>query len=91
VPPVERRILSLAYDPALWNSGGWDGTARVARGDGSVTFGACPRKEAQGHPPLVVYDGGLIVAGARCARLDVLARGWRKPRSVVIALGRRRC
>lgn len=91
VPATERGVLSLAYDATLWSRGGWDGTAHVAQGDASVTFSACPRKEAQGHPPLIVYDGGLIVAGARCAHLEVLARGWRKPRTVVIALGRRRC
>jgi hypothetical protein len=91
VPPAELRVLSLAYDPALWSRGGWDGTARVAQGDARVTFRACPRKQAQGQPPLVVYDGGLIAAGARCAHLEVLARGWLKPRTVVVALGRRRC
>jgi hypothetical protein len=91
VPSAERRVLSLGYDPALWNRGGWNGTARVIRGETSVTFQACPRKQAQGSPPLIVYDGGVIAAGAQCARLDILARGWRKPREVVVALGRRRC
>jgi hypothetical protein len=91
VPASERRALSLAYDPALWNRGGWDGTARVAQGAASVTFRGCPRSWAQGQPPLVVYDGGLIAAGPRCARLEVLARGWSRPRTIVVALGRRQC
>jgi hypothetical protein len=91
VPPSERRVLSLVYDPALWNRAGWDGTARVAQGDTSVVFRACPRSRAQGRPPLVAYDGGLVVAGPRCARLEVRAGGLAGARTIVLALGRRRC
>jgi hypothetical protein len=91
VPAGERGVVSLAYDPALWNRAGWDGTARVGQGDASVAFHGCPRSRAQGRPPLVVYDGGLIAAGPRCARLRVDPQGPARARTIVIALGRRRC
>jgi hypothetical protein len=91
VPRSERRVLSLAYDPELWSHKGWDGAARIADGAWAVTFRGCPRKDAQGNPPLIVFDGGLVSAGARCARLRVRVRGWPRARSLVVALGRRRC
>jgi hypothetical protein len=91
VPASERRVLSLAYDPALWNRRGWDGTARVGQGEASVAFRPCPRSRAQGRPPLVVYDGGLLAAGARCARLRVTVDDPAGARMVVLALGRSRC
>jgi hypothetical protein len=91
VPPSERRVLSLAYDPALWDRRGWSGAARIADGVWTVTFRGCPRKDAQGIPPRIVFDGGLVSAGPRCARLRVRARGWLRARSLVVALGRRRC
>jgi hypothetical protein len=61
-----------------------DSPARLAAGQIADRFAPCPA----GGPTF--YNGGLIVAGAQCAQLQVIV-GGRRPVNVVAALGRRRC
>jgi len=85
VPPAERRVISLAYRPGVIPSA-------MAGGDAAVTFHACASQpgEQPGFPGWTQFNGGIVVAGARCARLVVASPGS-VPASMVLAFGRRSC
>jgi hypothetical protein len=85
VPPAERRVISLAYRPGVIPSA-------VAAGDAAVTFHACASQpgEQPGFAGWTQFNGGIVVADARCARLVVASPGS-VPASIVLALGRLSC
>jgi hypothetical protein len=85
VPPAERRMISLAYRPGIIPSS-------VAAGDAAVTFHACASQPGAlpGFAGWSQFNGGIVVAGARCARLVVASPGS-LPASMVLAFGRRSC
>jgi hypothetical protein len=62
---------------------GLGGAARLSDGESRVQLDACPRR--------AFYNGGLLVAGAQCARLDVLDRATGRTSHVVAAFGQARC
>jgi hypothetical protein len=85
VPSAERRAISLGYRPGVVPS-------TVAGGDAVVTFHACASQagEQPGFAGWTQFNGGIVVAGARCATLVVASPGS-APASIVLAFGRRSC
>lgn len=77
--------VSLVYSRRARNteSRGAAGIHRVGDGDPSVHFGACA--DADTH-----FPGGIIVAGARCAKLDVTSAG-QPSRRLRLAFGAGSC
>jgi hypothetical protein len=85
VPPAERHVISLAYRPGVVPSA-------VAGGDAAVTFHACASQPGAqpGFAGWTQFNGGIVVAGARCGRLVVASAGS-VASSMVLAFGRRSC
>ncbi len=77
VAPASVIRLRLAFEP------GAASPLRLADGQRAERFVACPTTRTY-------FNGGLVVAGPQCARLDVLTPGGTGT-SVVAALGRRKC
>jgi hypothetical protein len=88
VPAAERRHLSLLYDPAAWRE---DNRYRVADGDTAVTFQSCPPAQLPPGADGTQFNGGFLVAGPRCATLEVSTPQWRAPRRVTVSFGAGRC
>lgn len=84
IPPSEEREVSLAYRPGIQ-------PATVAEGDTTVTYHACtpPSGTRPGIAHWTQFNGGLVVAGARCATFIV--RTQSSTREFVFALGKPRC
>ena len=86
VPAAERHVVSLVYRPGADFS-----TMRVADGDAIVTFHACP--SASGLGPGIQewtqFNGGILVAGARCAKFVVKSHAGES--GFALAFGRRTC
>jgi len=57
----------------------------VADGDRAVTFHSC-----RGSDYPTQFNGGFVVAGPRCAKLNVVASG-REPTTLILSFGVRRC
>lgn len=79
VPRAERRHIALTYRPSDWKIPYARGY-RLADGEASVTFRACRASEPSFVPgrngPVgrwTEFNGGFIVAGARCVTLHVHA------------------
>ena len=88
VPAAERRHLSLLYDPDAWDEvGGY----RIADGDTAVTFQSCPPAQLPSGAVGTQFNGGFLVAGPRCATLEVATPAWRTPRRVTVSFGAGRC
>lgn len=64
-----RPRASLLYDPAVFNDAN---LYRLSDGSKSFTFRACPDEETR-------FNGGFVVAGVQCLRVDV---SWRTPSGV---------
>jgi hypothetical protein len=79
--PDDQRDLSLLYDPERWGGRSF----RVADGDRAVTFHSC-----RGSDYPTQFNGGFVVAGPRCAKLNVVASG-REPTTLILSFGVRRC
>jgi hypothetical protein len=77
VPTSERRVASLGYTERTRD------VRRVADGDATVTFVACPDHRTG-------WAGGLSLAGPACVRLGVRIAGGRAARPRV-AFGRGTC
>jgi hypothetical protein len=82
VPPSERAFVGLSYDrdAPSW-AAGW---LPVAAGDPAVTFEGCP----PGDYPHTQFNGSVVVAGPRCARLEVHVRGRAEPHALRVPFGR---
>ena len=76
VPEAERGNAALLFDPAVWND---RNAYRVEDGDSAVRFKACEKGERGpvGGPPraMTQFNGGFVVARARCLPLEVLTPG----------------
>jgi hypothetical protein len=88
VPAAERRHLSLLYDPGAWKE---DNRYRIADGDTAVTFQSCPPAQTPLGADGTQFNGGFLVAGPRCATLEVSTPQWRAPRRVTVSFGAGRC
>jgi len=88
VPATERRHLSLLYDPADWKE---NNQYRLGDGDTAVTFQSCQPEQTPLGADGTHFNGGFLVAGARCATLEVSTPQWRTPRRVTVSFGAGRC
>jgi hypothetical protein len=79
--PEDQRDVSLLYDPERWGGRSF----RVADGDRAVTFHSC-----KGSDDPTQFNGGFVVAGPRCANLNVVPSG-REPIPIVLSFGAGRC
>ena len=91
----ERNHVGLLYDPSKWGRPYGVGFA-VADGDRAVRFRACAatKKNFQGDGVVgkwTEFNGGVIVAGARCAAFDVYRTGRTEPSRRVVSFGRGEC
>jgi hypothetical protein len=93
VPETERSSVALLYDPADWND---PNDYRIGdEGESSVTFRAC--EEGQGSPSggpldaMTQFNGGFVVAGARCVPLDIFVPGRSQSIRVTLSFGAGRC
>jgi hypothetical protein len=92
LPESERRYAGLLYNPAGWND---RNTYRVEDAETAVRFEACKKGERApvGGPlnAMTQFNGGLVVAGARCVPLEVLVRGQEGTTPVTLSFGAGRC
>jgi hypothetical protein len=88
VPAAERRHLALLYDPASWNE---RNSYRIADGQPAVTFQACPAEQQPAGADGTQFNGGFVVAGPRCATLEVSTPAAPTPRRVAVSFGAGRC
>ena len=76
VPESERSHAALLYNADAWND---TNAYRIQDGESAVTFKACKKRQtaAVGGPltAMTQFNGGFVVAGARCLPLDVRVRG----------------
>jgi hypothetical protein len=81
-------FASLLYDPA-----DFDSTYQVADGESAVTFTACPVGKGQPGGPTepTQFNGGFIVAGARCLPVRVGTGVMAMPTDIVISFGAGDC
>jgi hypothetical protein len=87
VPRRQRKHIALSYDPSHFD----EQDMRIREADYLVVFDACRnRAENPFGKKRAQFNGGFVVAGARCARLNVLRRGRRIGRAVV-SFGKGRC
>ncbi len=78
VPPESRGLVGLRYDLSspFWSFS----QMRVRQARYAVTFEGCAPSEA----PHTQFNGSFVVAGPRCARLEVAVRG--RPDSISLAI-----
>jgi hypothetical protein len=92
IPESIRSDAALLYDPAAWND---RNAYRIEDGESAVTFKACKRGETApaGGPrnAMTQFNGGFVVAGARCVPLEVHVRGEERSISVALRFGSGRC
>jgi hypothetical protein len=67
VPLSERSVVALAYRPPAWTS-----AMRVSDGDAATTLSGCAPDETGNDTQ---FNGGFVVAGARCAHFEVRIDG----------------
>jgi hypothetical protein len=94
VPWRERKDIALPYDPSKWNRPSSVGYG-LADGDRAATFKACAEAHLAWSGGVVgkwtEFNGAVVVAGARCAALDVGVPGRVEPLRRVLSFGKRRC
>ena len=87
-----RRYAALLYNPAAWND---RNAYRIDDGESAVTFKACKKGETApvGGPlnAMTQFNGGFVVAGARCVPLEVFVRGEQRTIPVTLSFGGGRC
>jgi hypothetical protein len=92
VPESIRSDAALLYNPAAWND---RNAYRIEDGESAVTFKACKKRETApvGGPPnaMTQFNGGFVVASARCVRLEVLVRGEERTIPVTLSFGKGHC
>jgi hypothetical protein len=92
VTESQRPNAALLYDPADFND---SNAYRIEDGESAVTFKACKKGEASpvAGPlnAMTQFNGGFIVAGARCVLLEVLVRGEQRTIPVTLSFGAGRC
>jgi hypothetical protein len=92
VPESKRSYAALLYNPAAWNN---SNAYRIEDGESAVTFKACEKRKtaAVSGPPnaMTQFNGGFVVAGARCLPLEVLVRGTERMIPVTLSFGGGHC
>jgi hypothetical protein len=92
LPEAERRYSALIYNPAAWND---SNAYRIKDGDSAVTFEACKRGQTppEGGPvnAMTQFNGGFVVAGARCVPIEVFVRGQERSIRTSLSFGSGRC
>jgi hypothetical protein len=88
VPRAARGFASLLYDRSKWKN---RNAYRLDEGDVAMTFEACKGLYAARPHEYTQFNGGIIVAGARCVPLDVYAEGSGKPIRATLSFGAGRC
>jgi hypothetical protein len=83
IPLREQPFVSLVYNPSDL------GASRISDGEAQVVLHACPGASKNWNKA-TQFNGGFMVAGARCAVLEV-STGSAAPRRVVVAFGKGRC
>jgi hypothetical protein len=88
LPKSQRRYAALLYNPAAWND---RNAYRIKDGETAVRFKACKEGETApvGAPlnEMTQFNGGFVVAGARCVALEVLERGEQGTTPVTVSFG----
>jgi hypothetical protein len=81
VPPESRGLVGIQYDSRspFWNAQ----SMRVRNGRYAMTFEGCSGSEI----PHTQFNGGFVVAGPRCARLEVAVKGRTASSLVAIPFG----
>jgi hypothetical protein len=92
VPDSARPYAALLYNPADWND---RNQYKIKDGESAVTFKACKKGETApaGGPAkaMTQFNGGFVVAGARCVPLEVHVRGEERSIPVALRFGSGRC
>jgi hypothetical protein len=92
VPESVRRYAALLYSPAAWND---RNAYKIEDGESAVRFKACKKGETApvGGPlnAMTQFNGGFVVAGARCAPLEVFVRGEQRLIPIKLSFGVGRC
>lgn len=70
VPRGERTVVGLVYDTRKFRD---DGLYRISELDSSFRFVACGDPDF--NHGVSQFDGGYVVSGRRCVRIDVVIRG----------------
>jgi hypothetical protein len=81
VPTQTRGLVGIHYDSdsPFWNAR----SLRVRNARYAMTFEGCPSSGA----PHTQFNGSFVVAGPRCAQLEIAVRGRPEPISVAIPFG----
>jgi hypothetical protein len=87
VPASEADRLALLYDPSAFADSGAYG---VADGEREVEFQPCQRGKSPYGASTTQFNGGFIVAGPQCSRLEVVEPGA-ETRSIRVAFGSATC
>jgi hypothetical protein len=82
VPPSERKVVALVYDPAHFAP-----FLPVSKGERVVTFRACAGSSSAWEAS-TQFNGGIVVAGARCVVLDVRPASANRARRLRMPVGR---
>jgi hypothetical protein len=88
VPREARGVASLLYARAKWKA---RNAYRLSEGDVATIFEACEGLSGFRPHEYTQFNGGIVVAGARCVPLDVYAEGSDKPLRAVLSFGAGRC
>jgi hypothetical protein len=87
-----RRYAALLYNAAAWND---RNAYRIKDGESAVTFKACKQGETAsvGGPlnAMTQFNGGFVVAGARCLPLEVRVQGEERTIPVTLSFGAGHC
>jgi hypothetical protein len=92
LPESVRRYAALIYNPADWND---RNAYRVEDGESAVTFKACKKGETPSDAgpvnAMTQFNGGFVVAGARCVPIEVFVPGQGRSIRTTLSFGRGRC
>ena len=92
IPEAIRSDAALLYKPAAWND---RNAYRIEDGESAVTFQACKKGETApaggSRNAMTQFNGGFVVAGARCVPLEVHVRGEERSIPVALRFGSGRC
>lgn len=87
IPRRHRRSAAFVYDRALFER-----RLRISEGDYQVTFDVCKDTlESPYRAEDTQYNGGFVVAGARCVPVNVLDENRERIKRVEISFGAGRC
>jgi hypothetical protein len=92
LPESGRRYAALIYNPADWND---RNAYRIEDGESAVTFEGCQKGESppEGGPvnAMTQFNGGFVVAGARCVPIEVFVQGQERSIRTTLSFGKGHC